>query len=124
MIAERSARTPPLHELYFGMCDRWIDIKRQSGPTAAKQEACLALLVDLIDRIAAARVGQVDAPLRFFADMTALKWHLLFRFDGELDLIARWPGFRLVSDWLLDNALADRTKSAGPIDITRYMDRR
>jgi len=124
LIAGRPTWQPPLlHQLYFGMVDRWQEIVRQPVPRAAKQEACLALLIDLVDQIAEARVGQVNAPLRFFADMAQLKSYLMpHSAHDELGHIAIRPSFQLVSDWLLDNAHADRTKSAGgPINIVRYM---
>jgi hypothetical protein len=87
---------------YWQMVGAWEAIIAQSLPDQAKQEACLAVLRDYVDRKAFARVRQPNPALRFYADMLTLQNDIGPRFTKENDLerFALWPLSRLVFDWV------------------------
>jgi hypothetical protein len=113
-----------LHHLYYQMVDQWQEIVRQPISWAAKQEQCFALLIILVDKLASARVGQPNAPLRFFADMVRLHRNLFpVIANDDLGRIAISPSWHVVGDWLHANASANRAMSiSGPINVDRYLD--
>jgi hypothetical protein len=87
---------------YWQMVDAWEAIIAQALPDQAKQEACLAVLRDYVDRKAFARVGQPNPALRFYADMLILQNDIRPEFTkgNDLERFALWPLSQLVFDWI------------------------
>ena len=87
---------------YWQMVASWEAVIAQSLPDQAKQEACLALLRDYVDRKALARVRQPNPALRFYADMLILQNDIRPEFTkgNDLERFALLPLSRLVFDWV------------------------
>ena len=112
-----------LYAQYISMVNVWREVVKQSIADLDKIDICFSLFAEFVDRMAALRVGQINAPLRFYADMMQLKQLLTpSRTYDELGYIAIRPSFWATSDWLYNHRHADRTQSVGgPIHYDNYL---
>jgi len=90
---------------YWRLEKEWDEILVQPLSDEAKQQACLSVLRAWMARKAAARIGQPNPPLRFYADMLILGSQIDFADFGspELRRPALRPSIHFVRDWLRQN---------------------
>ena len=83
---------------YLALVCNWTVIVDRDDSFAVRQEACLTLLQILVQNIATVRIGQLNASLRFYADMLYLKYCLVPSFEhDELGDVAMHPSYSLES---------------------------
>jgi hypothetical protein len=86
---------------YWAMTREWKSVVATERTDEEKKADCLAILRDHIDNIARGRVGQTNAPLRFYADMLVLGRQLLPRRCGDpLGRLAILPAYHAVACWI------------------------
>ena len=73
----------------------------------AKIAACLAILREYMGKLAMRRVGQANAPLRFYADMRILRKQLRMTpsdpVEFEFDKLLLWPCLYYLDRWLVEH---------------------
>jgi hypothetical protein len=84
------------------MMIEWDSIIAQPLSDEVRQQACLAALRTWMAHKAAARFGQPNPPLRFYADMLVLQRLISFSLAGMPECQTRVlrPSVNLVWDWV------------------------
>ncbi len=98
--------------LFWQMVAQCDTIAAGSLPDDAKEEACLSLFPAHVDKIAYGRVGQPNAPLRFFADMVVLR-EMISGTLRERNIFS-FPMLQLVDRWIRGN---DHRRAVAPAKI-------
>jgi len=99
---------PSCDRHYWKMVQEWRLVVAGQTTDDEKRSECMAILHCYTERLAQARIGQPNAPLRFCADMIVLARQLRpHRPFDRLGKLAIRPGFETVLSWLqARNALA------------------
>jgi hypothetical protein len=100
---------------YWDMVKAWRAIIAEPLSDKEKTEACLAILRSYVNHLALVRSRQSNPPLRFYADMLALRRQLFpFPLRDEFGQLVILPLHHAVDEWLREHREAPKYHPVEP----------